>query len=51
LRLLGLVVFEVLTVLAVFKAERSKEKLVESTLAAVFVIIVFLLRLLLLNLS
>jgi hypothetical protein len=43
LRLLGLVVFEVLTVLAVFKAERSKEKLVESTLAGVFVIIIFLL--------
>jgi hypothetical protein len=36
-------VLEVLTVLAVFKAERSKEKLVESTLAEVFVIIVFLL--------
>jgi hypothetical protein len=43
LRLLGLVAFEVLTVLAVFQAERRKEKLVESTLAAVFVIIVFLL--------
>jgi hypothetical protein len=43
LRLFGLVGFEVLTVLAVFKAERRKEKLVESTLAAVFVIIVSLL--------
>lgn len=37
LRLAGLVVFEVMTVLAALKAQRRKEKLVEWTLAAVWV--------------
>jgi hypothetical protein len=43
LRLAGLIVFEILTVLAVLNAGRRKEKLVETTLAAVFVSIVPLL--------